>query len=205
MNKQIGFFGFKGFVVGIICLLAFSNVFAASSASDQLTYSLLVSHLNARLKTDLSENNVSVKLSNVKQHKISKSEVEIKGDGLCLLTAENNQLPIRFEAKINVAQNKVSDINYDFVETENAPEYVPTSNDEVLMKELMKQIGKDYDTDNIVIALDGVENNLTLSREKEFTGIGEVRIGDFQWNKFDFDIVLDANGKTTKVTYDVKK
>ena len=80
-----------------------------------------------------------------------------------------------------------------------------TANEEFLMKELMKQIRADYKTDNIVIALDGVENNTIFSGKKEFTGIGEVRIGDLEWNKTKFAVEVDTKGKATKVAYDVKK
>lgn len=204
MNKQMNVLNFKSFVTAAICFLAFSNVFAASSATDQLTYSLVVKNLSTKLKTDLAKTDVSVKLSNIKQRNVSKTEVVVNGDGLAVLPSDDNQLPIRFEAKINVAQKSVTDITYDFVEAPGVSEYAPTSNEEVLMKELMKQISKDYKTDNIVIALDGVEDNSNL-REKAFTGVGEVRIGDLVWNRINFDVVFDASGKATKVAYAVKK
>lgn len=204
MNKQMSVLNFKSFVAAAICFLAVSNVFAASSATDQLTYSLVVKNLSTKLKTDLAKTDVSVKLSNLKQHSVSKTEVVVNGDGLAVLPSDDNQLPIRFEAKINVAQKTVSNISYDFVEAASVSEYAPTSNEEILMKELMKQISKDYKTDNIVIALDGVEDNSNL-REKAFTGVGEVRIGDLVWNKINFDVVFDASGKATKVAYAVKK
>lgn len=108
-------------------------------------------------------------------------------------------------------QKTVSNISYDFVEASVstlpvAPaDYAPTSNEEFLMRELMKQVSKDYNTDNIVLALDTVENSRISLDERVFTGVGEVRIGDFRWNKIKFDVAVDADGKATKVVYDLKK
>ncbi len=207
MNKQISFLHFKSFVLVIFCFLAFSNAFAATtSATDQIAYSLVAENLSTKLKADLSQSNVSVKISNVKRRDISKNEMELGGDGFAVLINENNQLPIRFSATVNIAQKSVLDVRYDFVEANAlASEYAPTSNEEFLMKELMKQISADYKTANIVIALDGVENNAVFTGKKEFTGIGEVRIGDLEWNKIKFAVEVDTNGKAIKVAYDVKK
>ncbi len=206
MKKQTNFFNLKSFFAALICCFAFSNVFAASSsADDKLIRSLVASNLSTKLKTALAQTDVSVKLSNVAQHAVAKNAVEIKGDAVCLFGAQKNELPIRFTAKINVAQKTVSNVSYDFVEASAAPEYAPTSNEEFLMKELMKQISRDYKTENIVVALDGVDANQISLNEKQFSGVGEVRIGDMIWNKIKFDVTVDQNGRARKVIYNVKK
>lgn len=211
MKIQTNFLNLKSFFFATLFFaFAFSNVFAASSAeNDKLVRSLVAGKLSAKLKTVLAQPNVSVKLANVEQRAITKNTIELKGDAVCLVkTASNNELPIRFEAKVNVAQKTVSSVNYDFVEpsiSTAAPEYAPTSNEEFLMKELMKQISRDYRTENIVVALDGVEANQISLGEKQFSGVGEVRIGDMTWNKIKFDVTVDENGRAKKVVYDVKK
>lgn len=209
MNKQTNFLNLKSFFfVALVCCFAFSNVFAASAAAenDKLVRSLVAGKLSAKLKTVLAQPNVSVKLANIAQRAVAKDIIEIKGDAVCLVkTASNNELPIRFQAKVNVAQKTVSSIDYDFVEAEAAPEYAPTPNEEFLMKELMKQISRDYKTENIVVALDGVEANEISVNEKQFSGVGEVRIGSMVWNKIKFDVTVDENGRAKKVLYDVKK
>lgn len=208
MNKPTNFLNFKTFFAALICCFAFSSAFAASSAeTDKLVRSLVVGNLSAKLKTALAQPNISVKFSNVAQRAVSGSTIEIKGDAVCLFGVRNNELPIRFAAKINVAQKTVSNLAYDFVKasTTAAPEYAPTSNEEFLMKELMKQISRDYKTENIVVALDGVEANQISLGEKQFTGVGEVRIGSMVWNKIKFDVVVDQRGQARKVVYDVKK
>lgn len=209
MNKRTNFFNFKVFVAALFCFFVFSNVFAASTtaAADKLARSLVATNLSAQLKRDLAKSDVTVKLSNVNQEQISKNTIAIKGDAFCLFDNEDIGLPVRFEAKIDVAQKTVSNIDYDFVEasTAAAPEYAPTSNEEFLMKELMKQISRDYKTENIVVALDGVEGNQSSIGEKQFTGAGEVRIGDLEWNRIKFNVVVDQSGRAKKIVYDVKK
>lgn len=204
MNRQTSFSSFNVFAAFVICLTAFSAA-SAATLSEQLTRSLVVSNLSARLKTDLAQTDVSVKLSNLKQQKVSADEIEVNGSALAVLVADNNQLPIHFAAKIDVAQKSISEISYDFVGEEIASDYAPTANEEVLMKTLLKQISKDYNTDNIVIALDGVDGKFGAASVKEFTGVGEVRIGDMEWNRIEFNVVIGENGKASKVFYDLKK
>ncbi len=129
----------------------------------------------------------------------------MKGNGFCVLKGENNQLPMRFDVKVNPDNLSVSEINYDFAELTDASEYAPSFNEEVLMKELVGKISQDYKTQNVVIAIDGVENVSNVTNQKEFTGIGEVRIGTLVWNKIKFDVVFaDASNAATKVIYKVE-
>lgn len=206
MNKQYEFFGFKGFLLAVICFLAFSNIFAAAPANENPAYSVVIKNLSLKLQSDLADSSAVVKLTNVKEYKISKNQIGIKGDGVCVLAEQNNQLPIRFDAKLDAERKIVSDIEYNFVNNEIAPEFAPTSTEEVLMKEVMKQIGKDYKTDNIVIAIDGFEDVSKLNNQKEFTGVGEVRIGDFVWHKIKFDVVFGSESQSAnKIIYKIEK
>ncbi len=51
-----------------------------------------------------------------------------------------------------------------------------------------------------------MENLSSVGQQKQFAGIGEVRIGDFVWHKIKFDVVLDTENKlATKVVYKVEK
>lgn len=199
MNKQISFYGFKTLLAAVICFLAFTSV---SAFATEQNYSLVITNLSKKLQNDLSLENVKVELKNIKEYKISAAKIGFKGEGNAVLIAD--QLPIRFDVKVNTADRSVFDIAYDFVEP--ASEFAPSTNEELLMKELMKQISKDYQTDNIVIAIDGMENLSNVKREKQFAGIGEVRIGDLVWHKIKFDVVLDTENKSaTKVVYKVEK
>lgn len=201
MNKQIRFIRFNGLIIATVCLFAFTSAFASVGEKNN---SLIVKNLSKKLQNDLALKSVTVQLKNVEEYRISKSEIGFKGDAVCILEDKNNQLPITFDAKLDAANQSLTDIVYDFVEP--VSEFAPSSNEEILMKELMKKISKDYKTDNIVIAVDGVENVSNVNNEKEFTGIGEVRIGDLVWNKVKFDVVLDVKNKlATKVIYQLEK
>lgn len=200
MNKQINFLKRGMLLVAVVGLFSTLSVFAASE-KNQL---LVTQNLSRKLQSDLGNDAVRVKLSNVKEHKISENEIGFKGDAVCIIADDEQQLAIQFEAKINSVNQSVSDVKYDFVE--NASSYNPTSNEEILMKELMSKIKNDYKTENIVIAIDSVENVEGAPSERKFLGVGEVRIGDLIWNKIRFDVVLDAQSqKANKIVYQVQK
>lgn len=199
MNKQINFYGFKSLLVAVICFLAFSS---ASASNKEENYSLVAENLSAKLRNDLAVEDVKVELKNVREYKISAGKVGFRGEGKAVLIAD--QLPLRFDVKINIANRSISELAYDFVEP--ASEFAPSTNEEFLMKELIKQISKDYKTDNIVIAIDGMENVAIAGEAKEFAGIGEVRIGNLVWNKIKFDVVLDTKNKSArKVVYKIER
>src|SRR5688500_4223091 len=144
----------------VLCLLAFSSLFASNindaakvSFNSKATSALVIQNLTKKLKVDLVQDNVLVKLGNIEQTAVSNNEIKLQGEATCVLPTEKTQLPIRFEAKFNRAKQTVDDVQYTFLESE----YAPSSEEEVLMKELMKQIGHDYKTQEIVIAIDNFE------------------------------------------------
>ena len=200
MNKQIKFLSRKCFLILAVCLISASGVFALSE-KDQL---LVTQNLSKKLQSDLGNENVSVKLNNVEERKISANKVGLTGDAVCVLTVDNKQLPIEFEMTVNSANQSVLEVKYDFIATDS--QFAPSQNEEILMKELMGQISRDYKTQNIVIAIDGFESVGDTVGEKKFTGAGEVRIGGMIWNKIKFDVVLDAQTqKANKIIYKVEK
>lgn len=71
------------------------------------------------------------------------------------------------------------------------------------MKELMKKISADYKTDSIVIAIDGFEV-LQSADGNIYKGIGEIKIGEVEWSKINFDVLLDTANKKAKIKYDIK-
>lgn len=203
MNKHARFLAFRSLVITFICFSAFSSA-SASTVNKQIE-SLVVENLQKKLKTDLADETVSVKLNTVEEYKISKNQIGLKGQGFCLITGENDQLPMTFDVKVNSNNLSVIEVQYDFAELVNASENAPTSNEDVLIKELMSKISQDYKTKNIVIAIDGMENVSNVTNRKQFTGVGEVRIGSLVWNKIKFDVVVDdATNKATKIVYKVE-
>lgn len=163
-------------------------------------YTVLMKDLSEKLKVDLSENNLQVNIKNVEENRLANNLFEIKGQAFCVLPNDNTQLPINFEAKFNTAKQTLDDVRYVFVESE----YAPAAEEEILMRELMKQVSLDYKTDQITIAIDGFETNKGANNQSSFKGIGEIKIGEVEWNKINFDVILDADKKATKIVYSIK-
>jgi hypothetical protein len=164
----------------------------------------IIQRLTEKLRVDLADNTVEVKLSAVKDNTISKSQIDFDGNALAVVKADKTELPFQFTAKVNVNNQSVEDIDYQFVETTS--EFAPVAAEDNLMKELMTQISKDYKTTNIVIAIDGFDAAQLTSNETKYEGLGEVRIGEVEWRKIKFNVVFDSQTKTaTKITYDLQK
>lgn len=207
MKNKVYTYAFRKIIWGsVLSLFAFATVFASngkdvakSNVSSSRTSTLVVQNLTKILKTDLVQENIAVNLGNLEQTAISNNEVTLQGNATCVLPVENTQLPIMFEAKFNLAKQTIDDIKYTFVESE----YTPTSEEEILMKELMQQISRDYKTQDIVIALDNFESS--VGNKLRYKGIGEVKIGDIQWSKIAFDVTLNSNKTAAKIEYKIKE
>ena len=203
MNKQSRFLAFKSLVISFLCFSAFSSTFA--STENKQIQSLVINNLQRKLKIDLANETVSVKLNTLKEYTISKNQIGLKGSGFCFISSENNHLPMTFDVKVNSSNLRVIEVKYDFAEFTNASDFPLSSNKEILMKELMGRISQDYKTENIVLAIDEMEDVSNITNLKEFTGIGEVRIGTLVWNKIKFDVVFDnVTNKASKVVYKVE-
>jgi hypothetical protein len=164
----------------------------------------IIQKLTEKLRTDLADKTVEVKLNAVQDNEISKSQIEFDGHALAIVKADKTELPFEFTAKVNLNNQSVEDVNYKFVET--ASEFAPSMAEDSLMKELMVQISKDYKTTNIVISIDGFDTARLTSNATKYDGFGEVRIGDLEWRKIKFNVVLDAQNQTAmKILYDVQK
>jgi hypothetical protein len=201
MIGQINSFTCKSFLFLVVCLV-FSSSALAIGENNHL---LVTQNLSKKLQSDLADSGLTIKLNSLEEYEISGSEIGFKGSASCLLTKQYNQLPLEFEIKVNSASQNVLDIKYNFVEA-SADTYAPTSNEEILMKELMAKIRRDYKTENIVIAIDAVEEIRGAKDADKFLGIGEVKIGDMVWNKIRFDVVLDAKTREAKkIIYRVEK
>jgi hypothetical protein len=209
MKNQYGFRKINFLILSLIALAIFS---VQAKPNDSINVSLkidryrsaIVQKLTEKLRVDLADNNVEVKLNNVQNNEISKSQIDFDGNALAVVKNDKTELPFQFNAKVNLTNQSVEEINYKFVEA--TPEFEPSMVEGSLMKELMAQISNDYKTTNIVIAIDGFEAAKITSNETKYEGIGEVRIGDFDWRKVKFNVVLDSQNQTaTKISYEVQK
>lgn len=189
----------------ILSLTTFSTANGKSDIaypkSSSKNYSAITENLSQKLKSDLSENNLSVKLKMVEESQVTNREIVVKGEAICILPTENTQLPLQFEARLNKSSNSLEDVKYVFIESN----YAPSASEDVLMKEIMRQISKDYKTDQIVIAIDGFESTKLNETQKNVKGLGEVRVGDLVWKKITFDVVMNADNKAAKVNYKIEQ
>lgn len=209
MKNQSGFRKINILILSLMALAVFS---VQAKPNDSINASLridryrnsIIQKLTEKLRVDLADKTVEVKIGDVQNKETLKNQIAFDGKALAVVKDDKTELPIEFTAKVNVNNQKVEDVSYKFVET--APEFAPGLAEDNLMKQLMTQISKEYKTTNIVIAIDNFETKKLTSNETGYEGVGEVRIGDFEWRKIKFNVVLDSQNQTaTKISYDVQK
>lgn len=164
-------------------------------------HSLIANDLSKKLKLELAENNLSVKLKNIEESTLTNEQVLIKGQAFCVLPTENTELPLVFEAMINPVNQTVSDVKYTFVESE----FAPAGNEETLMKELLGKIRNDYKTEQITIAIDGFDMKNAANNNKILSGIGEVKINEMGWRKISFDVTMNNKNSAEKIAYKISQ
>src|SRR5215204_2612018 len=191
-------------IIIALALLAAFSIQADGSVKTDRYKTAIVQKLTEKLRVDLADQSVQVKLNTVRDNEISKSEVDFDGRALAVVINDKTELPFQFTAKVNLNKQDIESVEYQFVEADT--EFAPSMAEDSLMKELMTRISKDYDTTNIVISIDGFDTARLTSSETKYEGIGEVRIGDFEWRKIKFNVVLDSQNKAaTKILYTVQK
>jgi hypothetical protein len=191
-------------IIIILALLTACAMQANGAVKADRYKTAIVQKLTEKLRVDLADNSVEVKLNDVRDSEISKSVLDFNGRALAVVTSDKTELPFQFTAKVNLNKQDIENISYQFVEA--GSEFAPSLAEDNLMKELMTKISRDYETTNIVISIDGFDTARVTSFQTKYEGIGEVRIGDLEWRKIKFNIVLDAQNQTAiKVLYDVQK
>ena len=191
-------------VIVVLALLAAAAIQASGSVRTDRYQAAITQKLTEKLRVDLADQSVQVKLNTVSEKEISSTLADFDGQALAVVVNDKTELPFQFTAKVNLNNQNIEAIEYKFVETEAG--FAPSAAEDSLMKELMTKISKDYDTTNIVISIDGFDTAKLTTSETKYQGIGEVRIGDLEWRKIKFDVVLDSQNSTaTKVLYSVQK
>jgi len=191
-------------VIIVLALLAAAAIQASGSVRTDRYQAAITQKLTEKLRVDLADQSVQVKLNTVSEKEISSTLADFDGQALAVVVNDKTELPFQFTAKVNLNNQNIEAIEYKFVETEAG--FAPSAAEDSLMKELMTKISKDYDTTNIVISIDGFDTAKLTTSETKYQGIGEVRIGDLEWRKIKFDVVLDSQNSTaTKVLYSVQK
>jgi hypothetical protein len=199
-------YGFRKLNIIIIVLAVFGTAAMQANANVKIDRykTAIVQKLTEKLRVDLADQTVEVKLNNVRDNEISKNQLDFDGKALAVVRNDKTELPFQFTAQVNLAKQSIESVEYKFVEAE--AEFAPSAAEDSLMKGLMTQISKDYSTTNIVISIDGFDAAKASANQTKYEGTGEVRIGDFEWRKIKFNVVLDSQSQTaTKILYDVQK
>lgn len=185
----------------ILALVAAASIQANGAVKADRYKSAIVQKLTEKLRADLSDNTVQIKLNDVRDREISASRVDFDGKALAVVVDDKTALPLEFTAQVNISSHNIEDVSYKFVEA--ASEFAPAAIEFNLMEDLMAQIRKDYNTTNIVIAIDGYDASQIAPGLTKYEGIGEVRIGDLEWRKINFNVVLNAqDANATQVLYE---
>lgn len=190
-----------------VLILVFTFIFttfveATDKKVSQRTLSAISDKLSSELKARFADDSVTVQINEIEKRKETENSINLDGAAFCILANDtNNRLPISFEAEINAQTDDLIDVSYKLIE--DAPNFMPTTTEDFLMKELMKKVGKNQNTTAIVIAIDGFEL-ISESNGREFLGTGEIKIGETGWSKIKFNVVLNDANEATKVIYEIK-
>jgi len=203
MKNQYGFRKLNIIIIVLAILAVFSMQAKADAKTDRYN-NAIVQKLTEKLRVDLSDTSVEVKLNDVRNSEISNNQIDFNGKALAVVKTDKTELPFQFTAEVNLTNQSIENVDYKFVDSTS--EFAPSAAEDSLMKGLMTQISKDYNTTNIVISIDGFDTARLTPAATKYEGIGEVRIGDFEWRKIKFNVVLDSNDQTaTKILYDIQK
>ncbi len=203
---------FKKINLTILALMVFATLSINAKANNATNAGLkidryknaIIQKLAEKLRVDLADPNVEVRMNDVRNNEISSTRLNFDGEALAVVKDDKTELPLQFTAKVNLTNQSVEDVDYKFVES--SPEFAPSDVQGNLMTNLMTQISKDYKTTDIVIAIDNFDTSKTSSDQMKYEGTGQVRIGDFEWRTINFNVVVDSQTQTaTKVVYSVQK
>jgi hypothetical protein len=149
--------------------------------------------LSARLKKDLALELVTVQLSQVQTYNISKNLIGLRGNG------KANDLDISFEVKLNKTKLVPTDVEYQFI----APGLPSAFSEDVLIRDLLNELNKDFKTKNIVIGVDSFDSEKIENNKMKISGNGEVRI-NFDWKKLKFEILKSEKlNAPVKIKYQI--
>jgi len=196
-NKLHGFNSLLAILAAVLTFSGFATANTASKANYARSSKIALEALSNKIKTDTGISDVSVKFEKVNQYNVSKSTIGVKGNAKYFINSEF-VTPLTFDVKVDATTLRVVNINYDF---EDADDTVAVGSpvEENITQKLLKQIGNQFKTANVVISIDNLE---TL--ENQLKGTGEVRIGDFEWRRIEFDATLIKKG-VGRVKYKIQE
>lgn len=213
MNSHNTIFKFKKIVTLTLFALFVTSFSSIASANDAVastrlakaeTIAIAAKGLSKKLQNDLALKNVSVKFNQTDSYVISKTQIGIRGAGICQFDGKSNDLPVNFDVKIDISKRAATEVKYVFLNMEGTVDANSTvTAEDIVTEKLLRQIKTDYKTENIVIAVDYVEDQASENGEKVYTGAGEVRMNGMEWRKISFDVKAGKE-KGSAVKYQIK-
>lgn len=179
----------KFWLTAAIFILFITNISAA--AVNSKNYVLVADRLAALMSKDLADRSLKVEIIRASEMEMSKNRRIFFGEAMYISGKAERQTPVYFEAVVD--KNTVAMVDYTFLED------AAGASDVFLQKLLLKKLGADYRTDEIVISIDDVERIRDPDRTEKFRGFGEARIGSLIWKKIRFEIRLAEDGE--KILY----
>ena len=207
MNSQKTIFNYKAMAAVLIYVLFAAGtvlqVNAAGEASSVAKLSKAESvaiasrELSKKLRSDLVLKNVTIKFSKTESYSVSDTQIGIKGAATTRLDNEANELPISFDVKIDVSRRSASDVKYVFLNMEGATAGAASAltAEDAVTEQLLQQIKRELKTDNIVVAIDFLNDQPLPNGEKGLTGGGEIQVNGMGWRKISFDVKAEQNEK----------
>lgn len=180
--------------LALVVLILFVAGFAEAAPAGK--YQKIADSLSVRMRSDLSDSNLRVEINRAANMRLSEDRENLFGDAHVLLGDGTEKAHIYFEAIVDTEENEVAMVDYTFVEDSDL-------NRNFLEKLVIKQLGSDHRTDDVVLTLEDiyrVEENGAVA--EKFRGVGEVRIGGFVWKQVRFEVTLGNDSE--KVLYQLK-
>lgn len=189
MNKLKNF---NFWLVAIVFVLFITGLTNAAPNSGK--YKRIADSLTTQMQIDMSDKTLNVEITRASEMQISKDKQTLFGDAY-YTSAKNAEehIPMYFEAEFNSKTNKISIVDYTFLDSESQ------INENYLQRLILKQLGSDYKTDNVVLSIDNIGQITEASNTEKFRGVGVARIGGMVWKQIKFEVSLNSDSE--KVIY----
>lgn len=198
-------------VFALLIIFSFAAISVLANDNDSVrairiskdeSISIAAKGLSKKMQTDLASKQISVKFTKAEQYFISDSEIGLRGEGTCRIDGDANDLPINFDIKIDVNKRSADDVRYVFL---NMKGEAGLTVEDVVTEKLLQKMKNDFKTENVVVAIDYVNDATLENGEKGLIGAGEVRLNGMVWKKIEFSGKNSDDIKDVSITkYQIK-
>lgn len=177
----------------------------ASRSTERLknVYSTALNGLVDKLQKDFKVSLVELTLDEVGHFTPNAKTFGVVGNGTFTTDGGNSWQPIEFEIFVNNRGTKLDLIQYQLPKPAPIKDNFAAAqgSEEMAIQGLLNQLKSDYQTENIVVALDDIKAD-KCAEGQNIIGRGEMRVGDSDWKKFHFKLTVnDKQGEYSNVNY----